>query len=55
VTERGSGRSEGCPAMDPARASRLLPKIADGGMVFLFAPDQDWLSHDPWVTATTAD
>jgi hypothetical protein len=37
--------------MEPARAERLLPKLAEGGMVFLFAPDQSWLTSDPWVTA----
>ena len=50
VTPSKAGRSEGCPAMEPSRAERLLPKLADGGMVFLFAPDQRWLSTDPWVT-----
>ena len=37
--------------MEPARAQRLLPKLADGGMVFLFAPDTDWLAKDPWISA----
>jgi hypothetical protein len=51
VTASKAGRSEGCPAMEPARAERLLPKLADGGMVFLFAPDQRWLDTDPWVSS----
>lgn len=51
VTPDKAGRSEGCPAMEPGRAARLLPKLADGAMVFLFAPDADWLAHDPWVGA----
>ena len=51
VTASKAGRSEGCPAMEPARAERLLPKLADGGMVFLFAPDENWLSRDRWVSA----
>jgi hypothetical protein len=38
--------------MEPARAERLLPKLADGGMVFLFAPDQNWMARDPWISAT---
>ncbi|MDP9205746.1 MAG: murein L,D-transpeptidase catalytic domain family protein [Gemmatimonadota bacterium] len=38
VTANKAGRSEGCPAMEQARAQRVLPEIADGGMVFLFAP-----------------
>lgn len=49
VTSDKAGRSEGCPAMEPSRAQRLLPKIAQGGLVFLFAPDQTWMTRDPWV------
>jgi len=52
VTPSKAGRSQGCPAMEPERAERLLPKLADGGMVFLFAPDQNWMSRDPWLTAS---
>jgi hypothetical protein len=51
VTPSKAGRSEGCPAMEPSRAQRLLPKLADGGMVFLFAPDENWMSSDPWLSA----
>jgi len=46
VTAQKAGRSEGCPAMEQARAKKLLPKIADGGMVFLFAPEQSLLSAE---------
>lgn len=49
VTPKGAGRSEGCPAMELARAKRLLPKLANGGMVFLFAPNSDWMEKDPWL------
>jgi hypothetical protein len=52
VTATKAGRSEGCPAMEQDRASRVLPELADGGMVFLFAPDQQWMTDDPWVTAS---
>jgi hypothetical protein len=52
VTAGKAGRSEGCPAMEQARARRLLPELADGGMVFLFAPDQEWMADDPWVVAS---
>jgi hypothetical protein len=51
VTSAKAGRSEGCPAMEPSRAERLLPKLAAGGMVFLFAPDENWMARDPWVAA----
>jgi hypothetical protein len=53
VTASKAGRSEGCPAMEQQRAKSLLPKIADGGMVFLFAPDENWMTRDPWLTAST--
>jgi hypothetical protein len=50
VTRARAGRSEGCPAMEPERARRLLPLIADGGLVFIYSPnDARWLEADPWV------
>ena len=50
VTKSGAGRSEGCPAMEQARARRLLPKLANGGLIFLFSPnDPNWLKRDPWA------
>ena len=50
VTPTKAGRSEGCPAMEPARAKKLIPKIGNGGMVFLFSPaDKTWLAEDPWT------
>ena len=50
VTDERAGRSEGCPAMEPERAERLIPLIAEGGMVFHFSPyDPQWLAEDPWV------
>ena len=52
VSANRAGRSEGCPAMEQARARRVLPELAEGGMVFLFAPDQSWMTDDPWVTAS---
>lgn len=51
VTPAAAGRSEGCPAMEPARAERLIPMIADGGMVFHYSPyDTRWLTSDPWLS-----
>jgi hypothetical protein len=52
VTGTRAGRSEGCPAMEQSRAERVLPELANGGMVFLFAPDQQWMTADPWVSAS---
>lgn len=52
VTAGSAGRSQGCPAMEMARADRLLPLIADGGVVFLFsARDDAWMRDDPWLNA----
>jgi hypothetical protein len=52
VTPTKAGRSEGCPAMEPSRAKELLPKLADGAMVFLFAPDSKWMAGDEWLAGT---
>jgi hypothetical protein len=52
VTPTKAGRSEGCPAMEPSRAQRLLPTLANGSLVFLFAPNEQWLERDPWVKAS---
>jgi L,D-transpeptidase catalytic domain len=52
VTSGRAGRSEGCPAMETRRANRLLPLVADGGVVFIFSPhDPHWLRDDPWIAA----
>jgi len=51
VTSTRAGRSEGCPAMATTRAKQLLPKLANGGLVFLFAPDPTWMTRDPWIIA----
>lgn len=52
VTPTKAGRSEGCPAMEPSRARKLLPILANGAMVFLFAPNEQWMQSDQWVTAS---
>ena len=49
-----AGRSSGCPAMEPTRAQRLLPELADGAMVFLFAPNENWLANDPWINGSAS-
>jgi hypothetical protein len=50
VTPQKAGRSEGCPAMETRRASSLLPKIGNGGLVFLFSPlEKTWMNEDPWA------
>ena len=50
VTATRAGRSEGCPALEQGRARKLLPQIANGGLVFLFSPlDETWMEQDPWA------
>ena len=45
-----AGRSEGCPAVSPARARTLIPRIRSGGLVFLYSPhDRTWKREDPWA------
>jgi hypothetical protein len=44
VTPTKAGRSEGCPAMEQQRAQRVLPELANGGMVFLFSPNGDLIA-----------
>jgi len=52
VTANRAGRSQGCPAMEPARANRLLPKLANGSVVFLFGSDRGWMANDQWINAS---
>ncbi len=50
VTASRAGKSEGCPAIEQGRARKLLPKISNGGLVFLFSPlERSWKVSDPWV------
>jgi len=51
VTPTKAGRSLGCPAMEQSRAQHLLPMLAEGSMVFLFAPNANWMNDDPWIVA----
>lgn len=56
VTPSGAGRSEGCPAMEPERAERLLPLLAGGAVVFIYSPhDRSWLREGPWLQERRAD
>jgi hypothetical protein len=38
--------------MEQSRARRVLPELANGGMVFLFAPDQEWMADEPWLAGS---
>ena len=44
VSSSKAGRSEGCPAMEQSRAQRVLPELANGGMVYLFSPNSSLVS-----------
>ncbi len=46
VTPSRAGRSEGCPAMEQQRAERVLPELANGAMVYLYAPNQNLDASD---------
>ena len=50
VTGERAGRSEGCPSVSPARARTLIPRIRNGGLVFLYSPHAPtWKKEDPWA------
>jgi hypothetical protein len=54
VGPRAAGRSEGCPAVELPLAEELIPRIANGGLVFHFSPlDRRWLREDPWAGVIT--
>jgi L,D-transpeptidase-like protein len=44
VSSTKAGRSEGCPAMEEQRAERVLPELANGGMVYLFSPNSNLIA-----------
>lgn len=45
VSSTKAGRSEGCPAMEEQRAARVLPELANGGMVYLFSPNSNLITN----------
>lgn len=55
VTRTRAGRSQGCPAVTQELARELLPKLSNGGMVFLFAPNARWMKSDKWIVAANAN
>ena len=44
-----SGRSHGCPALDPDVTGRVIETIKDGNLVFAYYPDPDWLRRSPYL------
>lgn len=51
VNANSAGHSAGCSAMELSRAAKLVPELANGSVVFLYAPNAQWLAHDQWVNA----
>ncbi|MNG25673.1 hypothetical protein D3C84_1105600 [compost metagenome] len=45
------GRSQGCPAVRPAIAGRLINTLQRGSYVFAYYPQQDWLKNSRFLSA----
>jgi|GEM_PF-872861 len=43
------GRSQGCPAVDPARSNALIDVIRDGGLLFSHFSDPTWLAQSRFL------
>lgn len=43
------GRSQGCPALDPAVTDAVIDTIRDGTLLFAYAPDPAWLAGSDWL------
>lgn len=43
------GRSWGCPAVGEDVARPLIDRVKDGGLVFAYYPDQDWLQTSAYL------
>jgi hypothetical protein len=43
------GRSWGCPTLDPSVAKKLIDTIKGGTLVFVYYPDEDWLSGSKFL------
>ena len=43
------GRSWGCPALREAIARRVIDTVRDGGVVFSYYPDNDWLASSRFL------
>lgn len=43
------GRSQGCPALDPAVTDAVIDTIRGGTLLFAYYPDADWLAGSSWL------
>ncbi|TFH30637.1 MAG: hypothetical protein E4H00_04825, partial [Myxococcales bacterium] len=48
------GRSQGCPALDSRVSGRVIDQIKDGGALFAFYPDRNWLARSPYLRCDAA-
>ena len=48
-TQGRLGRSLGCPAVRPEVSRRLVDTIKEGGLVFAYYPDQEWLESSRYL------
>jgi hypothetical protein len=48
------GRSLGCPALDRRVSRRVIDEIKDGGAVFAFYPDHNWLDRSSYLSCDAA-
>jgi hypothetical protein len=44
------GRSLGCPALRPAITRELIDAVKDGGLLFAYYPDPQWLQNSRYVS-----
>jgi hypothetical protein len=49
VAQGRLGRSLGCPAVRPEISRALIDAIKEGGLVFAYYPDQDWLTTSVYL------
>ncbi|MBO3277300.1 murein L,D-transpeptidase catalytic domain family protein [Pseudomonas schmalbachii] len=47
------GRSEGCPAVRPAVAQRLIDTLQNGSYVFAYYPQKDWLKTSQFLAGSS--
>lgn len=43
------GRSLGCPALRPEISRRLIDTVKNGGLLFAYSPDQQWLKSSKYL------
>jgi len=48
------GRSWGCPALDRRVSRRVIDEIKEGGAVFAFYPDRNWLDRSSYLSCDAA-